>query len=387
MDKKDTRSINGNAAVAEAMRQINPDVFGFYPITPTSYIGSIFSQQVSNGEVDTEYVCAESEHAALSVCVGASAAGGRAVTATASQGLILMSEVLWNASGMRLPILLINGNREVGAPLSIHCGHSDIMGVRDSGWIQLFAKNPQEAYDFTLCGFPIAEEKSVRTPIMVAMDCFHTTHTQMPVEIEPDKKVAEFIGETLQLNSLLDIENPVAYGNFDRPEYFMNHKKEQVEGMMNALPQVKKVFENFAKSFKKDEYKVVEEIKNEDSEVVFVGLGSVVGTLEVAISKLREKGIKAGIINPRLFRPLPVKEIKDSLKNAKKVIVLDRVSPSGASFSPLMDAVLSVFRNDDKPQIKNVIYGLGSHETPSKELIKLVEKFDDLPDTPHWICD
>lgn len=387
MTKKDIRNINGNTAAAEAMKQINPDVFGFYPITPTSYIGSAFSKYVADGIIDTEYVCAESEHAALSICVGAAAAGGRAVTATASQGLILMSEVLWNASGMRLPILLINGNRELSAPLSIHCGHSDIMGVRDSGWIQLFAKNPQEAYDFTLCSFPIAEDPEVRTPIMVAMDCFHTTHTQMPVEILDDKKVAKFVGETVQINPLLDIENPVAYGNFDRPTYFMNHKKEQLEGLQNTIPQAKKVFENFA-GFSGRKYTLVEEIKTDDAEVVFVALGSVIGTLQVAISKLHKKGIKAGIINPRLFRPLPIQEIKNSLESAKKIIVMDRVSSSGAGYSPLAEAVFSVFENEkDKPQIKNVIYGLGSHETPSDKLVELVENFDKLSAEPTWLCD
>ncbi len=384
---KDLRSINGNTAVAEAMRQINPDVFGFYPITPTSYVGSAFSKYVADGVIDSEYVCAESEHAALSICVGAAAAGGRAVTATASQGLILMSEVLWNASGMRLPILLVNGNREVGAPLSIHCGHSDIMGVRDAGWIQLFAKNPQEAYDFTLCGFPIAEAENVRTPIMMAMDCFHTTHTQMPVELLSDEKAAKFIGETLQKNPLLDIENPVAYGNFDRPAYFMNHKKEQLEGLENAVEQTKKVFKNFA-GFSGREYKVIEEIATDDAEIVFVALGSVIGTLEVAIKKLREKGIKAGIVNPRLFRPLPETDLREALNPAKKIIVLDRVYPAGAKYSPLAEAVFSVFENEkNRPQIKNVIYGLGSHETPSDKLVEIAENFSELNEKPVWLCD
>jgi pyruvate ferredoxin oxidoreductase alpha subunit len=387
MTTKDIRSLNGNSAVAEAMRQINPDVFGFYPITPTSYIGSAFSKYVADGVIDSEYVCAESEHAALSICVGASAAGGRAVTATASQGLILMSEVLWNASGMRLPILLVNGNREVGAPLSIHCGHSDIMGVRDAGWIQIFAKNPQEAYDLTLCGFPIAEAKNVRTPIMVAMDCFHTTHTQMPVELLSDKVSAKFVGETLQMNPLLDIENPVAYGNFDRPTYFMNHKKEQLEGLENAVAQTKKIFKKFA-GISGREYKVVEEIQTKDAEIIFVALGSVIGTLEVAVKKLREQGIKAGIVNPRLFRPLPDEDLRKSLNPAKKVIVLDRVYPAGAKYSPLAEAVFSVFENSaKKPEIKNVIYGLGSHETPSDKLVEIAKNFAGLSEKPTWLCD
>ncbi len=381
------KSINGNTAVAEALKQINPDVFGFYPITPTSYIGSAFSKYVADGIIDTEYVCAESEHAALSICVGAAAAGGRATCATASQGLILMSEVLWNASGMRLPILLINGNREVGAPLSIHCGHSDIMGVRDAGWIQIFAKNPQEAYDFTLCGYPIAEAEKVRTPIMVAMDCFHTTHTQMPVKLLSDENSAKFVGETLQVNPLLDIENPVAYGNFDRPTYFMKHKKEQSEGLENAVEQTKKVFEKFAE-FSGRNYQVVEEIQTEDAEIVFVALGSMIGTLELAIKKLREKDIKAGIVNPRLFRPLPVNDLKQALNLAKKIIVLDRVYPAGAKYAPLAEAVFSVFENaENRPQIKSAIYGLGSHETPSDRLVELAENFAELPDKPTWLCD
>ncbi len=384
---KNIQTLDGNAAVAVALRQMNPDVFGFYPITPTSYIGQKFSNYVADGKVDTEYVCAESEHGAMSVCVGAAAAGARAVTATASQGLLLMTEVIWNVSGMRLPLVLVNGNRSLSAPLSIHCDHNDAMSVRDAGWIQLFAKDAQEAYDFTICGFPISEHESVRTPVMVCMDCFHTTHTAMQVEVEDDKAVQKFVGDIPPRKNLLDIENPASFGNFDKPEWYTEHRHAQMQGVHAGEGRTSEVLKQFSQAFKRGSETLVEEIHMDDAEVVFVALGSVVGTLEDAVKKLRAKGVKAGIVRPKLFRPFPTQVMSKALKNAKKVLVLDRMSPGGGMFGALAQDLQSTFINEkNSPQIKNGVFGLGSRETTADQFVSVMEGFDDLPsDRAAWI--
>lgn len=386
MKNKTEKTLDGNHAVAEALRQINPDVFGFYPITPTSYIGQKFSEYVANKEVQTQYVSAESEHAAMSICVGAAAAGGRAVTATASQGLLLMTEVLYNAAGMRLPIVLINGNRSLSAPLSIHCDHGDSMAVKNAGFIQLFAENAQEAYDFCCCAYKIAEDKKVRTPIMICMDCFHTTHTSMNVIIESDKDIQKFVGKPTLQNPMLDIKNPASYGNFDKPDFYMEHKRAQLEGMLNAEKKITEIFEEFAKKFKRGSEALVDTYQTEDAEIIVVSLASSAGTLRRSINNLRKKGIKAGLARPKVFRPFPSTELKKALKNSKSVLVLDRTSPEGAMFAPLGTEISTIFTNEkNSPQIKNAIYGLGSRETNHKDFEKIIENFEKLPETPHWI--
>lgn len=378
--------LDGNHSAAEALRQINPDVFGFYPITPTSYIGEKFSHFVADGEVDTEYVCVESEHAALSVCVGASAAGARACTATASQGLLLMSEVIWNASGMRLPIVLINGNRSLGAPLSIHCDHNDAMSVRDAGWIQLFAENAQEAYDFLLCAYRIAEDKKVRTPLMVCMDCFQTTHTKINVLVESDKAVQKFVGEPIVLNPLLDVENPVSYGTFDKPNFYMEHRRSQLEGLKNAEEKTREVLGDFAKTFGRGDASLLDEYRTDDAEVAIVVLASTAGTIRRTVDLLREQGIKAGMIRPKIFRPFPAQDLRDSLGRFKKVLVLDRMSPAGAAHGALCAEISALFCGEKtSPQIKNVIYGLGSRETTFEDFAEAVKGFDELPREPKWL--
>ncbi len=379
--------MDGNHSVAEALRQINPDVFGFYPITPTSYIGQKFSEFVANGVVDTEYVSVESEHAAMSVCVGASAAGGRAVTATASQGLLLMTEVLYNAAGMRLPIVLINGNRSLSAPLSIHCDHGDAMAVKSSGFVQLFAKNAQEAYDFMLCSNRIAEDPKVRTPLMMAMDCFHTTHTAMNVLIESDKDVQTFVGEPIIVNPLLDIENPVSHGNFDKPDFYMEHMRAQLEGQLNAEQVIRDVFSDFAEMFKRGSGDLLEEYQTDDAQIAIIVMASASGTVKRAVDLLREKGIKVGVVRPKIFRPFPGNDLKTSLSRFQKVLILDRTTSAGAMWGPLGTEVSQIFINEkNAPEMKNVIFGLGSRETSFEDFAKVIEKFDDLPnDQPEWI--
>lgn len=384
--KRTEKVLDGNHSAAEALRQINPDVFGFYPITPTSYIGQKFSEYVANGEVDTEYVSVESEHAAMSVCVGAAAAGARSCTATASQGLLLMIEVLFNAAGMRLPIVLINGNRSLSAPLSIHCDHSDAMAVRDAGFIQLFAENAQEAYDFLLCAYRIAEDESVRTPVMVCMDCFQTTHTSMNVVLESDSDVQQFVGDPVLVKPLLDIDNPVSYGNFDKPDFYMEHRRAQLEGIRNAELKSREIFGEFAKKFGRGTADLVYEYQTDDAEIGVVVLASTAGTLRRTVDFLRRKGIKSGLVRPKIFRPFPVEDLKASLSRFKKILVLDRMSPEGALFGALGLEISALFAQEkSSPVIKNAIYGLGSRETTYEDFANVVERFDELPIEPEWI--
>jgi pyruvate ferredoxin oxidoreductase alpha subunit len=371
-----TQSLDGNHSVAEAFRQINPDVFGFYPITPTSYIGESFSKYIADGEVDTEYVCAESEHAAMSICVGAAAAGGRAVSATASQGLILMSEVLWNASGMRLPIVAINGNRAIGAPLSIHCSHDDAYAIRDTGWIQLFAENPQEAYDLTLCAFPVAEAKEVRTPVMVGMDCFLTTHTTTKVFLESDENVKKFVGKIISGNSLFDLENPKSFGTFAKPDTYQEFKYAQLQGQLNGIKQTEKVFSDFSKKFGRLGEGLV--TKEGRGKLAVVCLGSVAGTVR-EILKERDD---VALVRPIMYRPFPVEILKKQLEDFDQILVLDRSSQCGAQFAPLGMEIKTLGL---KGEVKNIVFGLGSRETNADDIVKFIDSFDQLPnDEPTW---
>ena len=374
--KQITKSLDGNHAVAEAIRQINPDVFGFYPITPTSYIGEAFSKYVANGDVETEYVCAESEHAAMSICVGAAAAGGRAMSATASQGLVLMSEVLWNASGMRLPIVAINGNRALSAPLSIHCSHDDAYMVRDSGWIELFAENPQEAYDLTLCAAQIAEAKEVRTPLLMCMDCFLTTHTTVKVQLESDIDVQKFIGKPILGDHLFDLEHPKSFGTFAKPDTYQEFKYAQLQGQLHALKQAEMVFSKFEKKFGRLGGGLV--TKEGKGKLAVVCLGSIAGTVR-EILKERED---ITLVRPRMFRPFPVEVLKEQLKDFDQILVLDRNSQCGAQFAPLATEIKALGL---KGEVKNIVFGLGSRETNADDIKAFINDFEKLPsDMPTW---
>lgn len=370
-----TKILDGNHAAAEAMRQINPEVVPAYPITPTSYIMEHYANFVNNGKVQTELITVESEHAAMSACVGASAAGGRVMTATSSQGLKLMSEVLWNASGLRLPIVLINGNRSLGAPLSIHCDHSDSMAERDSGWIQLYAQNAQEMYDLLLQSFLISEHEDVRLPIMINMDAFQVTHTHQEVIIEDDEKVKEFIGKAKLQKPLLDIDNPVSYGGATRPDYYQEFRRNQLQGMLNAYKVIEEVGEQFKNKFGRGNYdEFGKEYKLEDAEYVFIVMGSTEGTVNKAIDEMRENGIKAGSLRLRLFRPFPSEYIRQLLKNAKTVLVMDRTSPAGGNGGPVYLEVKSALY-DLHLDIKVLpfVYGLGSKDFNMNNVHEMIE--------------
>ncbi|MEW6117766.1 MAG: pyruvate ferredoxin oxidoreductase [Nitrospirota bacterium] len=355
-------AVTGNEAVAEAMRQINPDVCAAYPITPATDIMQRFASFVSNGKVKTEMVLVESEHSAMSACIGASAAGGRVATATSSQGLALMWEELFIASGNRLPIVMSLVNRALSAPINIHGDHSDGMGARDCGWIHLWSENAQEVYDNMIQSFRIAEHLDIRMPAMVCMDGFIISHSIERMEYLDDETVRNFVGEFKIVNPLLDIEHPVSYGPLILTDYYMEYRRAHAE----VMSKVKNVVLDVAKDFESisgRKYGLFETYRLEDAEVGIVVLNSAAGTTKDAIDMFRDKGIKAGLLKPRLFRPFPYEEVGEALKHLKAICVLDRADAFGASYGPLfMEIAASLFPFKERPVMFNKIYGLGGRD-------------------------
>ncbi|GBD99500.1 pyruvate synthase subunit PorA [bacterium BMS3Abin07] len=354
-------AVTGNQAMAEAMRQINPDVCAAYPITPSTEVMQRFSSFVADGAVDTELVTVESEHSAMSACIGAAAAGGRVMTATSSQGLALMWEMLHIASGNRIPIVLTLVNRALSAPLNIHGDHSDSMGARDCGWIQIYSENGQEAYDNLIQAVRIAEHEDVRLPAMVCMDGFIISHSIESMEYLDDQVVRDFIGSFTPTYPLLDNDNPVTYGPLVLPDYFIEFKKAQHEATMAARDVTLEVAKDFAKISGRS-YGLFEDYKLDDADIALVILNSAAGTAKDVVDEFRNKGIKAGILKPRLFRPFPYEEVGDALKNTKAVAVLDR-SDSYGGFGPgYMEIASALMINSSRPILINKIYGLGGRD-------------------------
>ena len=365
--------LSGNEAAAIAMKQINPDVVAAFPITPSTEIPQYFSSFVSNGTVDTEFVAVESEHSAMSACIGAEAAGARAMTATSSNGLSLMWEMIYIASSSRLPIVMSLVNRAVSGPLNIHNDHSDAMGVRDSGWIQLFSENNQEAYDNLLMAHRIAEHKDVMLPLMVCQDGFITSHSIENIELLEDDKVKEFVGTYKPEHYLLNAQEPIAVGPLDLQAYLFEHKRQQAEAMVNA----KKVIADVAQDFEKltgRKYGFFEEYKMEDSELVIVCLNSTAGTAKHTADALREKGIKAGVLKVRMFRPFPAEEIAKALAGQKAIAVLDKADSLNAAGGPLFEDVTSaMFVNGISVPTVNYIYGIGGRDVTEAEIRSVYE--------------
>ena len=352
----------GNEAVANAFMQVNPDVSAAYPITPATDIMQRFTSFVSNGKVKTEMILVESEHSAMSACIGASAAGGRVMTATSSQGLALMWEMLFIASGLRLPIIMCVVNRALSAPLNIHGDHSDAMGARDSGWIQLWSENAQEAYDNIIQAFRIGEHMDIRLPVMVCLDGFIISHSIERLEYLEDGEVANFIGNFKELNPLLDMEHPVSYGPLILPDYYMEFRKAQDE----VESKVSMVVLEAAKDFEKisgRKYGLFEIYRLDDAEIGIVILNSAAGTSKDTIDEFRNRGIKAGLLKPRLYRPFPYEKIGEALKHLKAVCVLDRADAFGGSYGPVfIDIATSLYPYKEKPILINKIYGLGGRD-------------------------
>ena len=360
--------LSGNEAAATAMKQINPDVVAAFPITPSTAIPQYFSTFVSNGAVDTEFVAVESEHSAMSACIGAEAAGARAMTATSANGLSLMWEMIYIASSLRLPIVMSLVNRAVSGPLNIHNDHSDAMGVRDSGWIMLFSENNQEAYDNLIMAHRIAENKDVLLPLMVCQDGFITSHSIENIELIEDEKVKEFVGKYKPEHYLLNAKEPMAIGPLDLQAYLFEHKYQQAEAMKKAKDVILKVSKDFEELTGR-KYSFFEEYRLDDAEFAIVCMNSTAGTVKAVVDELRAKGIKAGLLKIRVFRPFPADEVANALGHLKAVAILDKADSLNAIGGALFeDVTSSMYVNGKNVPAINYIYGIGGRDTTTKDI-------------------
>ncbi len=369
MAKRDR--LSGNEAVAIALRQINPDVFPAFPITPSTEIPQYFASFAADGLVDTEFIPVESEHSSMSAAIGASAAGARSLTATSSCGLAYMWEELYIAASNRLPLALALVNRALSGPININCDHSDSMGARDAGWIQIYAENNQEAYDNMVQAFRISENKDVRLPIMICQDGFITSHAVENIELLEDNEVKDFVGEYEPENYLLNPECPMAVGPYSVTDYYMEAKRNQAEGMRHVEQVVLDVAKEF-KALSGREYGLFEAYRMEDAERAVVMIGSAAGTTKDAIDRLREKGEKVGLIKIRLFRPFPAEKIAEALKDVKAVAVMDRAEGYTNHGGPLgADVMAALFRAKSSAHAVNIIYGLGGRDVRVEDMEKV----------------
>lgn len=373
-------AVTGNEAGAEALRQVNPDVCAAYPITPQTDMMQRFAAFVSNGKVDTEIILVESEHSAMSACIGASAGGGRVITATSSQGLALMWEMLFIASGDRLPIVMPVVNRALSAPLNIHGDHSDAMGARDSGWIQLWSENAQETYDNIIQAFRIGEHMDIRLPVMVCLDGFIISHSIERVEYLDDDVVKKFVGEFKQMYPLLDIEHPKSYGPLILPDLYHEYKRAQHEVMGKVKGVVLEVANEFEKISGR-RYGLFESYRLDDAEIAIVILNSAAGTAKDVIDQYRDKGIKAGLLKPRLFRPFPYEEVADALKNVKAIAVLDRADSFGAYGPLFVEIASSILHLNKRPFMINKIYGLGGRDFLPEHVTQVLDELKEIIET------
>ena len=363
--------LSGNEAVAYAMRQINPDVMGAFPITPSTEIPEYFANYVANGEVDTEYVTVESEHSSMSVCIAAQAAGARSVCATSSCGLALMYEMLYVAASSRLPVTLACVNRALSGPININNDHSDSVGARDSGWIQIYAENNQEAYDNFLMAMPIGEAPNVRLPVMTCMDGFITSHAVENIELLDTDVVRKFVGEYQPEHYLLKKENPLAVGPYDISSYYMEHKVMEAEAMKAAKARILEVAAEFEKISGR-RYSLIEEYMMEDAELALVLIGSTAGTAKAAIDELREKGAKVGLVKIRVFRPFPGEEVARALAKTKAAAVMDKSEGFSANGGPLFAETRSALYDlRERPYLINIVYGLGGRDVKTEDIEKV----------------
>jgi len=365
---KNKIALTGGAAAAEALRQIEPDVMAVYPITPQTTIIETYAKFKADGEVATEVIEVESEHSAISACVGASAAGARTVTATSSQGLALMNEILYIASGMRLPILMVVSARALSAPINIHGDHSDVMGARDAGWIQIFSENAQEVYDNTIIGMKLAEK--IGLPVMVIMDGFNTSHCVENLEILSKKEVQKFVGEYAPEKYLLNVSDPVTFGPLALQNSYFEFKVDQEKAMRDA----KEIYWEISKEYEKlsgRSKNYFEAYQLADAEQVIVLAGSTAGSTKDVVDKLKKNGQKAGLLKINLFRPFPREEIVNALKNAKSIAVMERAISSG-TYSPIyQDIVSGFYQADSKPQIQPYVYSLGGRDIFAEDIEKV----------------
>ena len=367
--------LSGNEAVAVAMKQINPDVMGAFPITPSTEIPQYFSTYVDNGEVDTEFIAVESEHSAMSTCIGAQAAGARAISATSSCGLIYMAEMLYVAASDRLPITLAVSCRALSGPININNDHSDIMSVRDAGWIMLYAETNQEAYDNYLMAMRVGE--AVQLPIMICQDGFITSHAIENIELVETDKVKAFVGEYNPEHYLLKKDEPMAVGAYATPVYYIEAKRQQAQAMMDAKDVIKKVSAEFAEMTGRN-YGLIEEFMMEDADEAIVIIGSSAGTAKEAVLRLRDQGKKVGLVKIRSIRPFPAEEIAQALKNVKTFAVMDKADSFNGHCGPMGGEVaMAMYANNiTAPKMVNYIYGLGGRDVRVESIQKVFSELE-----------
>ena len=372
--------LSGNEAIAYAMKQINPDVMGAFPITPSTEIPQYFSTYVSNGEVDTEFIAVESEHSAMSTCIGAQAAGCRAVSATSSCGLIYMAEMLYVAASDRLPITLAVSCRALSGPININNDHSDAMSVRDSGWLMLFAETNQEAYDNYLQAMRIGE--AVQLPIMICQDGFITSHAIENIELVETDKVKAFVGEYNPEHYLLKKDEPMAVGAYATPVYYIESKRQQAQAMMDAKEVIRKVGAEFAEMTGRS-YGLIEKYMMDDAEEAIILIGSSAGTAKAAINELRAQGKKVGLIKIRSFRPFPAEEIADALKNVKAFAAMDKADSFNGHCGPIGAEVAAALyaAGISAPKAINYIYGLGGRDVRVESIQRVFAELEQIAET------
>ncbi|MDH5713399.1 MAG: pyruvate ferredoxin oxidoreductase [Candidatus Bathyarchaeota archaeon] len=390
--KQKLLALSGDEAVAYAVKQSDVDVVAAYPITPQTIIVEKFSEYVHNGEVDTEFMCVESEHSALTACLAAAATGARTFTASASAGLALMHEILYVTSGCRAPVVMTIVNRALSAPINIHCDHADSMVERDASWIQIYVENSQEAYDSTIQAFKIAEHPDILLPAMVMLDAFFLSHTLESVNVLLDATVREFVGtrkiplvrshEGKLVPFKLDPKNPVTMGPLDLYDYYFEHKKQQEEAMQRALQTIKQVHDEYGEiSGRRYGNGLIDPYRLEDADIAAICVGSTAGTTKVVVDQLRAKGVKAGLLRLRTYRPFPSQDLREALENVKAIAVMDRSNSFGAYGGPIFHEVRHVLYDaPTRPQVVNYIYGLGGRDMPQaliheiyKDLQKIVK--------------
>ncbi|MDA3967621.1 MULTISPECIES: 2-oxoacid:ferredoxin oxidoreductase subunit alpha [Helicobacter] len=366
---------DGNMAASHALRQAQIDVVSAYPITPSTPIVQNYASFLADGYIDGEFIMVESEHAAMSGCVGAAAAGGRVATATSSQGFALMVEVLYQASGMRLPIVLNVVNRALASPLNVNGDHSDMYLGRDAGWINLCTYNPQEAYDFNLMAFKIAEDYDVRIPTMVHQDGFICSHTAQSVRPLKDEVAYKFIGDYKPKNAMLDFDKPATYGAQTEEDWHFEHKAQLHNAIMNSMPVIERTFKEFEQLTGR-KYSVVEEYMTDDADIILVSLGTTVESSQIAAKKARENGIKVGVVSIRVLRPFPYEALGRALSKAKAVAFLDRSLPAGAMGMLFNEGVSAIYKTDSRPVVSNYIYGLGGRDLTQNNLQEIISELN-----------
>ncbi|MDD6101663.1 MAG: pyruvate ferredoxin oxidoreductase [Clostridiales bacterium] len=369
--------LSGNEAVAYAIRQINPDVMPAFPITPSTEIPQLVANYIANGQMDTEFIPVESEHSSMSAAMGASAAGARALTATSSCGLAYMWELLYVAASDRLPIALALVNRALTGPININCDHSDSMGAKDAGWLQIYSESNQEAYDNFIMAYRIAEHKDVRLPIMICQDGFITSHALTNIQLIEDDLVKKFVGEYKPENFLLNSECPMSVGPYAVSNYYMESHKAQVAAMENSKQVILDVADEFYKMTGR-RYGFFEEYRMDDAEAAIVIMGSAAGTTKDAVDELREQGIKAGMIKLRVFRPFPAEEICKALSHLKAVAILDRSETFSTQGGPVASEICAaMYRSNLNVKSASYIYGLGGRDYRVSDAINVYNELFD----------